>query len=265
MSTWNDEYYEIIDFYFWEPQHIGRRKNEKSKYKNTADVKKHILKMEVSLNHQINLFFRLVPSDFISKLVKNYFNKPVSDNYIFHGQNEWEKYIPAEETQPDLILSGKKSNIAIELKISAKSNMEQLAKYLLLHQLNKMNSEEEKKLYLLYISPFSFDSLWVEKFKSKNELVTQFKSSEFSKLKEKTKKNINSSTWNNALSLIDNVEIEVVTYNHLYEFLIQYRNSLDMTQKYSDIANSLFLGIINELELRDVTKIKNQYITIPCD
>ena len=85
MSQWNDEYYEIIDFYFWEPQHIGRSKTEKSRYKNMEDVKNHILNMEVSLNHQLNIFFRLAPEDFINKLVKNYFHNSFDDKYLFHG------------------------------------------------------------------------------------------------------------------------------------------------------------------------------------
>ncbi len=262
MSKWNDEYYEIIDFYFWEPQHIGRSKAEKSRYNNIEDVKNHILNMEVSLNHQINIFFRLAPEDFINKLVKNYFHNSFDDKYLFHGENEWKQYVPAEETQPDLLLSGESTNLAIELKIGSKSNIEQVAKYLLLHQLNKLSYEKEKQLYLLYLSPSSFSSLWSEKFKSKSELISCFKDNDFTKLREKTKNNISESTWDSALSLIDEVEIEAITYNQFYELLIKYRDSIDMTQKYSDIADSLFLGIINELESRNVTKINNKHITM---
>lgn len=255
MSQWNDEYYEIIDFYFWEPQHIGRSKTEKSRYKNMEDVKNHILNMEVSLNHQLNIFFRLAPEDFINKLVKNYFHNSFDDKYLFHGENEWKQYVPAEETQPDLFLSGESTNLAIELKLGAKSNMEQVAKYLLLHQLNNQSYNKEKQPYLLYISPSSFSSLWAEKFKSKSELISCFKENNFTKLKEKTKNNISESTWDSALNLIDEVEIEAITYKQFHELLIKYRDNIDMTQKYSDTIDSLFLGLINELESRSATKV----------
>ena len=68
-SSWNNEYYDIMNFYYWEPQHLGKIKNPNSKIQSIHDALSHIAKMEVSLNHQFNLFFQLLPSVILNDIL----------------------------------------------------------------------------------------------------------------------------------------------------------------------------------------------------
>ena len=49
--------YEIYDFLYFEPQHIGKIKNPKTTYNSSKKMIEHIKNLEVSLNHILNLFF----------------------------------------------------------------------------------------------------------------------------------------------------------------------------------------------------------------
>ena len=248
MSAWNDEYYDIIDFYYWEPQHIGRKVNDKSKYKNISDVLSHLRSIEVPLNHQFNIFFRLSPQDFIGQLLTKCFNKPPNDNYVFHGNNELAEYIQNEATQPDILLSGNATNFAIELKTTTKSSLEQVAKYLLLHKLNQNHHNKNKQFYLLYLTPYKFSNIW-QGIQSKDNLVSSFKNHDFASLKEKFGF-VSNADWASAMESIDKLNITSITYNSIYNLLQEYKSSIDITSKYSDVATTLFTGIISELESR---------------
>jgi hypothetical protein len=60
-----------MNFYYWEPQHLGKKKNPNSKIQNISDALDHISKMEVSLNHQFNLFFQLIPAALLNSILGN--------------------------------------------------------------------------------------------------------------------------------------------------------------------------------------------------
>lgn len=55
-KEWTSEYYDVMEFYYWEPQHLGKIKNPKSQYSNQLKSLEHIQNMEVSLNHMFNVF-----------------------------------------------------------------------------------------------------------------------------------------------------------------------------------------------------------------
>ena len=60
-TTWLDGYYEALKFFYWEPQHIGRKKDVARPVINLEKVMKHLRSMEVTLNHNINQFLLLAP------------------------------------------------------------------------------------------------------------------------------------------------------------------------------------------------------------
>lgn len=250
QSTWNQEYYDIIDFYFWEPQHIGKIKSEKSRFHGIDEVLENIKKMEVSLNHQMDIFFRLAPESFLHWMIWKVFQENVEDHYVFHGNKQWRTYVTEKDpTQPDILMSGEKSNIALELKVRAKSSVEQVVKYLLLHYLNERFDGRRKQFYLIYLSPKTFSQLWkppISDLSSLNERIQKF---DFTALRDKTDY-LQIDNWGEILDVWQRTRFASITYQDFYDLLVDYRQSLDHQSQYSTTVSKLLDGMIDELLLR---------------
>lgn len=149
MSTWCDEYRDIIDFYFWEPQHLGRKKDPDTPYQTFALCWEHVARMEVALNHLLNIYFALVPL----KLLNNEADWVEPDSYRFLGTVELEdlgrRY--GGFTQPDLLFRGTVTDCAIELKVKGRVTLDQIQKYVLLQAL----SAPSQPLNLIVVTPHS--------------------------------------------------------------------------------------------------------------
>lgn len=87
METgWHDHYYDVLEFYYWEPQHTDRARflGKGSKY---VQIKEHLRSIEVPLNHIITLFFLLAPMGFRESFFKNLFNRTFeSDLLLLRGR-----------------------------------------------------------------------------------------------------------------------------------------------------------------------------------
>lgn len=161
--NWTDEYREIVDFYYWEPQHIGRAKGVK-RFNSADDMHEHINKLEVSLNHILNIFFSLYP---LYKL--NRFNADESHIMMNAWQLELLQRAQKNATQPDLFFQGNTKNIAIELKINSKSSLKQVIKYSKFNQ--SLPDNDTKEFELIFLTPHSeISKIFKEKYQSEDEI-----------------------------------------------------------------------------------------------
>jgi hypothetical protein len=114
--TWSGEYREIVDFYYWEPQHLGRMKNPTSTITSSDQAWAKVKKLEVSTNHILNLYFSMVP---LAVLDPNRRWAP-ADDYRFVGSGELERLRNSLQgfTQPDLYWTEPTRELAVELKTS---------------------------------------------------------------------------------------------------------------------------------------------------
>lgn len=166
--NWTDEYREIVEFYYWEPQHIGRAKGEK-RFKNADEMYEHINNMEVSLNHVLNLFFSLYP---LHKL--ECFGADESHVMMSAWQLESLQREQKNATQPDMFFQGKSKNIAIELKTGSKSTLDQVVKYIKFNQ--ALNDSSEKDFELIFLTPYSdMKKIFKEKYQTDQELHSSLK------------------------------------------------------------------------------------------
>ena len=80
---WLDSYYEALEFFYWEPQHLRSKTDASVEAKELAEIAKkstrveqvtsHLREMEVTLNHNIKQFFLLAPDAFLNSLFENLF------------------------------------------------------------------------------------------------------------------------------------------------------------------------------------------------
>ena len=125
-TTWNQEYYDALNFYYWEPQHLGRLTNPNSKYKNIEDVISHLRRMEVSLNHEFNLFFQLLPNELFNQFFNSLVDNFEPDDYKYQSLQDLKKLNLKDATQPDIFFKGENNFVGVELKVTAKSSLDQI-------------------------------------------------------------------------------------------------------------------------------------------
>lgn len=155
---WTSEYYEILTFYYWEPQHLGRSKSANCRYNKVSEALKHVQNLEVSLNHMFNIFFRLAPEGVISEMASTLTGMPVTQPLELLNRRRVETI--CQLVQPDLLLQGDTINLSVEMKIGAKTNLEQVWKYALLHWLADNNDQKRRDSILLYIGKATYPALW---------------------------------------------------------------------------------------------------------
>src|SRR6267143_6945853 len=79
VDDWTDEYESILEFYFWEPQHLNRRAHTSGKNPGVDVVLDRLRTKEVPLNHLLGLFFRLVPPTLAARVLASMSQTAVGD------------------------------------------------------------------------------------------------------------------------------------------------------------------------------------------
>lgn len=243
-DRWTSEYYDVMEFYYWEPQHLGKIKNPKSRYNNQYKSLEHIRNMEVSLNHMFNVFFRLAPSNFVNSLVNVTCDTKVKDKFLMQGRYNVREF--SQLVQPDLLFTSSSANFSIEMKIEAKSSIEQVYKYALLNWLEQQHSGVNRKSILLYIGKGNFKNLWSEKFNNPQEVVKAAIDFDISKLQLRANKVENVKiNWDEVRSILSNTIIGYCNYSDLNHLLNNHCN-----KQSSETELKLFDGLCFEIKER---------------
>lgn len=248
-STWNTEYYDIMSFYYWEPQHLGKKSYPESRYKNIKDAMVHLKGMEVSLNHQFNFFFRLLPESMFLHFFKSIVSDLAEDNYHYQSCEDVEGLQLNDATQPDILFLGSKSIIGVELKIGAKTTSEQILKYAMLFYFEQKLSGFAKECNLIFFAPKTFSDLFREKVVSGEELKSGFS---VDMLPDTTRSGGVSLVGHKEaiIELAKSMTITFVSYSEVYTRLDDLKAGIDKLTPYYDALLKLLDGMLNELEIR---------------
>jgi hypothetical protein len=154
--NWTDEYREIIELYWWQPQSMGRSRTNPSRFPTADAMWESVSRLETTLNHVLNIFFALYP-------VEKLHLTDSAGRLEMIGSRRLEEIQRAmkNETQPDFFFEAEAFNFAIELKTKSKSNLEQIRKYIAFQQ----HIAADKPLHLLYLTPHTeITEIFEEKF-----------------------------------------------------------------------------------------------------
>jgi len=250
--SWNQRYYDALEFFFWEPQHLGKSKNPTSKLATPENVRRHLRKMEVTLNHQLDFFFELAPVVLQRKIFSTAFGREVEGDLVQFG-NDVENYfeLPINTTQPDLFFMGDRSVVAIELKAGSKSSIDQALKYSLLGLAADVKSGSDHQHYLGYIAPGQFSDLWKDQLASPDDLKQAMLDAVPSFSRETGTLDIVAHR-SRLMRLIENMAIGYMSYAELAALLVQESPGISATSAAEEVYHKLLLGLANELgsELR---------------
>lgn len=124
MTSWIDEYDSVAEFYFWEPQHLGRISARSGK--NFAVILGELRKKEVPLNHLLNYFLHLAPSAMIARIYRRLLPGSRLVTPTLRGREAWQDITFC---QPDVWLSDPSANAFIELKLGSQLSYSQVFRY----------------------------------------------------------------------------------------------------------------------------------------
>lgn len=148
---WTAEYANIVEFYFWEPRHLNRVSPPPEKRRPADQVLGDLMRREVPLNHQLSLFFRLAPTGLIRRwlggIVEIDLAAPRLTDPLAYRRS---KVFGA--CQADLWFEANVARCFAELKVDARSSLQQLCKYGLL-QAALNDSHGVKPAALVFMGP----------------------------------------------------------------------------------------------------------------
>jgi hypothetical protein len=148
-DTWPELTYRFIEHFKWEPQHLA-------KGESTAVFREGIRKKEVPLNFLFNLLFHAMPAVWIARTVEAFEGSETTSVPI-----DLAPRFPHEVSfsQPDILLEGSADRVWIECKVDAKTDIEQIQKYLALHAyLNSVG--ERRRPWMLFVTRGSLAQHW---------------------------------------------------------------------------------------------------------
>jgi len=245
-NSWTEACYQTLHFFFWEPQHLGKRKNPDTTYNTPQKVSEHVRNMEVTLNHSITTYLLLAPPSFRTRLFKRCFGSCPSGEIQMHDQDIADDLdVPI---QPDFCFRSKSSVVSLEMKINAKSSINQFLKYLLLGLADEMSSKHKKEHYLGFIGTDSFSSLWKSEYKSPAELKKAAESELAVFLSEKGDHFVKHLPRFH--EILSSVNVGFVTYRDIAKILIKSRPPTSDESEGAGVYRRLIQGLLSDLKVR---------------
>jgi len=239
--------YDIYSFLYREPQHIGKVGNKNSP-QNTYDKAMAYLKTrEVTLNHLSNLFFSFLPTSLLHTFFELSLKKPfVNDQYdVFVRSLDSVVQGIGDFTQPDIFFVWEKNVVSLEMKLWAKTSLDQLMKYAFLHHMEQKTSWVNKSYHLLYLGKWSFSSLREEKFQDVDCVKKAFMQYSLPEVSNKWKHKLAEHS-DIIKQMVADMTISYITYADLYCFCEKHLDAMkDNYQIYK-----LLKWMMNELEER---------------
>ena len=159
-DSWVERYYEALCFLYWEPQHLGRKRYEGAGFDTLAKVQEHIRRIEVTLNHIIKQFLSLSPGALRNRVFEFALQRPISGDFMLAGSDVDGDYHLQNTNQPDFLFTGNDETVSVEMKIEAKTSINQVLKYALLALAVELHENREMQHSLIFLAKDGFADLW---------------------------------------------------------------------------------------------------------
>lgn len=249
-QSWVADYYEALDFFFWEPQHLGRRRYAESAFQKHTEVQAHLREMEVTLNHLLKQFFSLAPTSFRNRFAEAALCRPVTGRFSMAGSDYDKEFHLGGTIQPDLLFTTADQTISVEMKLKAKSSVTQVLKYLLLSLATETHVKSKKDHQLIFIGPTKFVDLWKEKFRDADSLRLAL-AEKLDGFASKYQRRL-TQTLPRFLEISRSIEIAFLTYEELDRLLEFEQRGLDESE-LAEVYAKLLEGLRTELTRRGLT------------
>ena len=254
-SDWVTAYYAALEFFWWEPQHLGRRKHASAQLDTLGKVSRHIHGIEVTLNQLLNQFFTLAPVSLRAELFEARFGTAFAP-LDFWGDDTVRALGVESIVQPDLLFVSDSEVVSIEMKIRAKCSVAQVLKYALLGVAVESHTGRRRSHSLLLLGKGDFSDLWQERFASVAELQQAMQADVASFLSEGRKDfRPHEERFREVAA---GMRIEFMSYADLAGFLQAKRPPASEVGPAAEVYRKLIDGVIGDLDRRHLANVETR-------
>jgi hypothetical protein len=241
-TSWVNRYYESLAFFYWEPQHLGKRRAAGARIASLGAAQEHWRNMEVTLNHIMKFFFSLAPASVICRTLSEGLGREVGKDYALSN-------LQFESCQPDFLFLANGGACSIVMKLDSKTSIDQALKYALMGLAIEQQRGKELNHGLIFLGKGNFEEIW-----SKSSHITcsdslrrelTSKAEAFSNERLKNFKNLR----NRYLSIVATLEIGFLNYKDFASILSTEREAANDCAT-GEMYGGLIDGLMGELKSR---------------
>jgi len=248
-GSWVDCRYEALEFFYWEPQHLGRKKYVDATLNTAAKVRNHLRKMEVTLNQDLQQFFRLAPRSLRLTLMGRLFGESFTSPMKLFGRDVDQELALDGSTQPDLLFVSDEDVASVEMKIGSKANVDQVLKYALLGLAVERRYGERSRHCLAFLGTGDFKKQFEERFQSLDKLKEALSQADFHEFLGRMPKRFRDGEAR-LRQIVVNLRLSYITYEELASDLLQQVPEESDPSLGAEVYRRLILGIVDEIEER---------------
>jgi len=249
--SWLETYYTALEFYYWEPQHLGLKKNPDAKLDSRDKVVERLRTLEVTLNHALDQFLRLAPNGLRNELFGSVFGRSFLHPFHMHGRHVDDDFDLLAAMQPDVLFESDADVVSIEMKIHAKSSVSQVLKYALLGLAVEMKRQAPRRHSLLMLGRGSFAGLWNEHFPNVAELRSAVAAADphafLQGQPSRFRPHIEQFT-----RIVQELHVEWLPYRQLADLLRAAYPRDDDASHGAEVYRKLITGMLTELSVRQL-------------
>jgi hypothetical protein len=150
-SGWTAQYYDAVEYYFWGPDKLNAVRRAGAPTTAEAVVGR-LKRLEEPLNHLLTLFLDLVPNSYRRELSERCAGLDVGNVSAVADRAIPRVFGGLNVAQPDVLISGERGLLAVEVKLGSPSDIRQVLKYALL--LSRLSNGRDCGLSYLTQRPF---------------------------------------------------------------------------------------------------------------
>lgn len=248
--NWLDSYYEALEFFYWEPQHIGRKKHPTAQV-SIDKVVKRLRNMEVTLNQNIHQFFLLAPVALRKHLFEHAFARAFAGPFALHGRNVDIDFRLSNSVQPDLLFTSDAEIVSIEMKLGAKCTVSQVLKYALLGLAAELRVDRPLTHHFLLLGSGGFSNQWRETFGSTEDLRIAIAAADLSEFMRRQPAHFRPSL-DRLRQIVSEMRLAFMDYQCLAAFLREALPEDADQSPGAEVYRNLTLGIVDELRRRQL-------------
>jgi hypothetical protein len=247
--NWIDSYYEGIEFFNQEPQHIGRKQYADATFNTFDKVQEHLRCMEVTLNHNLKQFFLLAPNGFRNDFCEELFGTPFSVRFKMHGPQVDKDFALENCVQPDFLFTSDEHVVCVEMKVGAKSSIDQVLKYALLGLAVEGGQEKQKAHYLVLLGSGTIAKQFPQHFDTTSKVMDAVRGQDMAEFLRNKPVHLRNQQ-ERFEQIVSQMRLEFVNYEGFARFLLNAAPSLDDETPGAEVFRNLIFGVVSELKRR---------------
>ena len=170
MPDWTASYYEALEFFYREPQHIGCRTHAGDESGTLAEVMQHLHLIEATLDQNLRQFFLLAPTLLRNELFASLFTRRFSHPLTLLRNDVVSEFGPEHAMQSGLLFVSDIEAVVMEVTLERRQSLTQVLEYALMTLAMELHLGAPRRHCFVLVGAGDFPSQWQEQYASVTEL-----------------------------------------------------------------------------------------------